>query len=256
MEKTLIAATLIALAGHSLAKDVQASPDQERAPKACQTADRHDSFVLAVSWQPGFCEHKAGAAAEDKPECVAMAQGELVVHNLTLHGLWPNRQACGTQYGNCRSTPLKLSPATLERVRPWMPNFYFSTEFGSYEWKKHGSCQTSLDDDAYFRKAVTAVELINDSEIGRTVRRSVGRSFQRKDLIAALAAVHPQAARSVTLLCSGRQLYEIRVKLPRDFRVDKGMTGLLGKQPQPMGQPHECPDGLISVEASGVATLH
>lgn len=256
IRKTVTAASLIALAGHGLANGIEAAPELERVPKACQTADRHDSFVLAVSWQPGFCEYKAGSAAQDKPECVAMAQGDLVVHNLTLHGLWPNRKSCGTQYGNCRSTPLKLSAATIERVRPWMPNFYYGTEFGSYEWKKHGSCQTALDDDAYFRKAVAAVELLNDSEVGRTVRRSVGRSFQRQDLIAAFESIQPQAGNSVTLLCSGRQLYEMRVKLPRDFRVDKGLKGLIGKRPQPMGQRHECPDGPIEVEASGMPTVH
>ena len=41
-------------------------------------------YVLAVSWQPAFCEGHA-----DKPECASQTEARFDASNLTLHGLWP-----------------------------------------------------------------------------------------------------------------------------------------------------------------------
>jgi len=131
----------------------------------CNTPGLHDSYVLAVSWQPGFCAHYQYQGK--KPECDGLASGELVIAHLTLHGLWPNRIECGHEYGYCGEGEMQLAEDTLAFIRPWMPNFYFEETFGSYQWQKHGTCQNDMDEDTYFRTAVAAVIKINDSEIGR-----------------------------------------------------------------------------------------
>ncbi|MFM2055973.1 MAG: hypothetical protein RLY71_358 [Pseudomonadota bacterium] len=218
----------------------------------CKTPDLYDSHVLAVTWQPGFCEYKV-AADTTKPECAALSQGTLKSTNLTLHGLWPNKKECGINYGYCSDVPLNLAPETIARISLWMPNFLYSTDFGSYEWKKHGTCQTALDDDGYFLKAVAAIEAVNASALGNFILQSVGQKVSKADLVNAVRTDNPAAVGSVAFLCSGSNLYEIRISLGQQFTTDAGLAGLVGSTPQAIpSQGEECPDLDINIEASGV----
>jgi ribonuclease T2 len=215
----------------------------------CSTANQQDSYLLAMSWQPGFCEHTPRTSG--KPECAAMDKGSLVVSNLTLHGLWPNKKACGTSYGNCDGKPFALKKETVALVAPWMPNFYYENSFGKYEWNKHGTCQ-SLDPDAYFTKAVAAVKLVNSSAIGEQILKNIGGSFNADKFFATLRSQYGEAAASrVMLVCAGQSyLQEIRVQLPLDFSVDKGLAGLVGATHGRGPQTSRC-GSEIRVEASG-----
>jgi ribonuclease T2 len=215
----------------------------------CSTANQQDSYLLALSWQPGFCEHTPRTAG--KPECAAMDKGSLVVSNLTLHGLWPNKKACGTSYGNCDGKPFALKKETVAHIAPWMPNFYYENSFGKYEWNKHGTCQ-ALDPDAYFTKAVAAVQLVNASAIGEQILKNIGGAINADKFFATLRSQYGEAAASrVMLVCAGQSyLQEIRVQLPVDFSVDKGMAGLLGAAPGQGPQTSRC-GSEIRIEASG-----
>ncbi|MDD2465438.1 MAG: hypothetical protein PHI97_15685 [Desulfobulbus sp.] len=51
--------------------------------KACRQADLYESYVLAMNWQPGFCEHVQGNS--HKPECRDMASSTLNIDHLPLH---------------------------------------------------------------------------------------------------------------------------------------------------------------------------
>lgn len=225
----------------------QDSPGNKR--EMCSTANQQDSYLLALSWQPGFCEHTPRTSG--KPECAAMDKGSLVVSNLTLHGLWPNKKACGTSYGNCEGKPFALKKETVAQIAPWMPNFYYENSFGKYEWNKHGSCQ-SLDPDAYFTKAVAAVQVVNSSLIGEQILKNIGGSFNADKFFAALRSQYGEAAASrVMLVCAAQSyLQEIRVQLPLDFSVDRGLAGLVGSTPGQGPQTSRC-GSEIRVEASG-----
>jgi ribonuclease T2 len=217
----------------------------------CQTADQYDNYVLASTWQPGFCGFKAGNKADSKPECAALASGSLKAANLTLHGLWPNKKECGINYGHCGSEPLKLKPETVEAIAPWMPNFLYGDSFGAYEWKKHGTCQ-ALDADGYFLKAVAAVKALNASRLGTLITQSVGKQVSKAELLNAIKADDPKAVNSVAFLCSGSSLYEIRVNLPVNFTTDAGLSGLVGANPLPLGSQGEaCPNEGILIAVSG-----
>lgn len=198
--------------------------------KLCHIADQQDSYVLAVTWQPGFCEHFRYKGA--KPECDALNSGKLVIDHLTLHGLWPNRKACGTNYDTCGAgdaQPLKLSAETVSRLKPWMPNFYYGSTFGNYEWEKHGTCQ-SLKPDDYFNRAVSAIEVVDTSAIGATVKSHIGGSFNVDSFFATLRSQYgEQVANNVLLVCADKNfLQEIRINLPRDFALDGGLGKLVG----------------------------
>ncbi|GAB3389480.1 ribonuclease T2 [Azotobacter armeniacus] len=229
---------------------------QTRQPSAgvCQTPGLQDSYVLAVTWQPGFCEHKlAKSKSKQKPECRAMESGELNIANFTLHGLWPNKKECGKNYGNCAKSDIQLSEETLSFVKPWMPNFQFENSFGNYEWKKHGTCQTDMDDDAYFRKAVTAVRTLNDSEVGQYIRANIGQSVERRTLLEILRRTHPDAPNSFSFLCTNNRLHEIQIRLPVDFREGPTLAGLIGPQPPTIRSAiaGECTQERILIERSG-----
>lgn len=217
---------------------------------SCSLPGQHDSYVLAVTWQPGFCEHFKYNGK--KPECDNMADGRLVVSNLTLHGLWPNRKQCGTKYADCGNAPLSLSKETVSYIAPWMPNFYYQTTFGSYEWKKHGTCQSTMDDDTYFRRAVDAVRTVNDSTVGQYVRANIGGRISKAEFLKRFAEATGIASPQdhVGLLCSGEYLQEIRIRLPLDFKEGAGMRALMGTPTGGGSLGASCPED-IRIEASG-----
>lgn len=218
----------------------------------CSVAGQHDSYVLAISWQPGFCEHvKYGGT---KPECDHMADGQLVVSNLTLHGLWPNRKACGTKYGNCGGPNLTLSEDTVSYISPWMPNFYYETAFGRYEWEKHGTC-SAMDGDTYFRLAVDSLRTVNDSAAGKYLTGNIGGAISKRTFYERLVADagSSKAVNNVTLLCSNKYLVEVRIHLPLDFKAGGTIGELLGT-PLPdtrEADSKECSGDEIRIEASG-----
>jgi ribonuclease T2 len=236
-----------------IVKDIKiaepSKPNENNNSELCKTPDLYDSNILAMSWQPGFCEHPAHP---EKKECAKMASGELVVTNITLHGLWPNLKACGKKYANCSNTPLSLSEETISAISPWMPSFYYDAAFGKYEWEKHGTCQTARNSDAYFIHAVAAVKVVDASPIGIKIKNSIGKSVTKNELVDLVKSVHSSAANSVAFLCKGKYLVEIRIRLDKDFPTDGNLKSLFGPTPEPITNvTDECSDGEILIEASG-----
>ncbi len=242
-------------AGCGVIDDLRLGRGEPAASQAdCSRAEEYDSFVLALTWQPGFCEHVPGQ--ERKRECRAMAEGSLAVSHLTLHGLWPNSSRCGTSYGHCPAEDIALSAETLAAIRPFMPNFHFEDSFGNYQWKKHGACQRQLDDDGYFRRAVDYVRLVNDSPLGAYIAANIGGTIDRERFYDILRGLVGKGARArVDLLCAGGHLYEIRLRLPRQLGAATSLVELLGvgegdgpAGPRPFSGG--CPKA-IAIEASG-----
>ena len=223
--------------------------------QACRLPDQYDSHVLAITWQPGFCEHDRSGPG--KPECQAMRAGELQVDHFTLHGLWPNKQACGIDYGSCAGPALDLDQATVDYIKPWMPNFHYDTRFGNHEWKKHGVCQTAMDDDQYFRLAVDLVKSFNDSSAGAYIRENAGGSVSMEQFLAKLMDDYGNkaAANNFLLICTGDYLKEVRVALPRDFKGERSLKGVLGQDflTERRSDRSECRGERIRIEASGMA---
>lgn len=215
----------------------------------CSTANKQDSYVLAITWQPGFCEHVKYNGK--KPECDAMNGGTLQAKNLNLHGLWPNKKECGTNYGSCQGEQFSLKQETIDKVAPWMPNFFYERTFGAYEWNKHGKCQ-ALPPDQYFLKAVAAVQVVNDSEVGKIVLGSVGGSFRVNDFFSRVKERYgDQVASSISLICTQRKyLQEIRVSLPLDFVTDKELPQMVAKAAPAPARVIGCGDEVF-VEGAG-----
>lgn len=219
----------------------------------CSLPDQHDGYVLAATWQPGFCEHASYKGS--KPECAGLESGELQISHLTLHGLWPNRQSCGKNYGHCDGPAMKLSADTLAYVRPWMPNFRYGTSFGRYQWDKHGICQTQMDDDAYFRRAADLVRQLDVSKAGQYVVANIGGAISRRAFYQKVEDEFgsTDAQNNFLLICSGQYLQEIRVSLPRELKPADSLVGVVdgrfaSRRPSDRS---ECRADRILIEAGG-----
>jgi ribonuclease T2 len=224
-------------------------PAPEASGEVCSAPNQQDSYVLAITWQPGFCEHAKYNGK--KPECDAMNSGALEAKTLSLHGLWPNKKECGTQYGSCNGPAFALSKDTIEKIAPWMPNFFYERSFGAYEWNKHGKCQ-SLPPDDYFIKAVSAVRVVNESEVGQIVLGNTGKSIKVHDFFERVKKRYgDKVADTITLVCVQRKyLQEIRVSLALDFSTERDLPQMVANA-RPAGPRAIGCDDEIYVEAAG-----
>ncbi|RZT11029.1 ribonuclease T2 [Duganella sp. CF402] len=227
----------------------QANRAADAAGPVCSLPNQQDSYVLAITWQPGFCEHAKYNGK--KPECDAMNSGALEARTLSLHGLWPNKQECGVQYGSCSGKPFELSKDTIEKISPWMPNFFYERSFGAYEWNKHGKCQSLAPDD-YFIKAVSAVRVVNESEVGKIVLGNTGKTIKVHDFFDRVQKRYgDKVANTIQLVCVQRKyLQEIRVSLALDFVTDRDLPQLVANARPAQSRTAGCADEIY-IEAAG-----
>jgi ribonuclease T2 len=132
-------------------------------------------FILAISWEPAFCEGASG-----KPECRSQSPSRADASRFSLHGLWPDDQYCGVngsdvsadKDGDWDSLPgVDLSAATkadLDRVMPGT-----QSRLERHEWLKHGTC-SGASAETYFGRAVLFLDTINNSAVGRLFASRIG----------------------------------------------------------------------------------
>lgn len=228
---------------------LQEEKSTARKGKECRTKNTYDSNVLAMSWQPAFCKYVAKPGT--KPECEALHEGELVIDHLTLHGLWPNKKSCGTNYGNCGGEKLNLEESTVSHLAPFMPNFYYETDLGTHEWDKHGTCQ-SLSDDDYFLNALRLVKAVDKSTIGTFIKSRVGTSMTEKEFFDEVAQQNgDDLADKITLVCTkNTYLQEVRLSLPASIPAGDDLKAITAGAPKAAKKTMNC-TGPIVIESSG-----
>ena len=106
---------------------------------------RVGGYVLALSWEPAFCE-----AMRDKAECKAEMPTSFEASHFTLHGLWPQprrNQFCGVdpklsalddQHQWEKLPEPELTAETKAALDKAMPGTQSVVE--RHEWIKHGTC--------------------------------------------------------------------------------------------------------------------
>lgn len=83
-----VAAVALGMANASLAAAQESSAGENEAGGAPRT-----EYILAVSWQPGFCETRP-----DRKECVDQTARRFDATHFSLHGLWPLKKSyCGVE---------------------------------------------------------------------------------------------------------------------------------------------------------------
>lgn len=162
----------------------------EAPPPAAAPPPRQDqSYVLALSWQPAFCETN-----QKKPECRWQTGRRHDASYLSLHGLWPQPSTkaycnqpdavrAASEGGRWKDIPdIDLRLSTRAELETMMPGTMSLLE--RHEWAKHGSCYPA-DADAYFADSLRLLKAVNASPVADLLMRSVGRRVTTADIRAA-----------------------------------------------------------------------
>ena len=193
--------------------------------------DDFDYYVLALSWQPAFCE-----TAPDKVECVTQSACRFDAAHFALHGLWPSvrgdrdhtfnycdlspdlvRQDRGGEW--CDLPELDVSEAVWADLATFMPGT--ASCLHHHEWYKHGTC-AGMSPEAYFALSNRLVALFAESEFNRYVAERVGEQVRRGELLDQFEVEFgPGASDFLSLRCDEvgdtRLLTEIQVVLRSDL---------------------------------------
>ncbi|NBD34976.1 MAG: hypothetical protein GVY30_03130 [Chloroflexi bacterium] len=215
------------------------SPEGEDAPWFTGVGD-FDYYVLALSWQPAFCETKPG-----KEECVTQSVSRYDAHNFALHGLWPNleddpnhtfgycdvstsvvRQDQASDW--CALPALSLSDATASDLTVFMPGTASCLQ--NHEWYKHGTC-AGMSAEAYFALSNHLTDLFSRTAFDDYVADHAGSVVSRNELLDVFADEFGAEAHDyLSLRCDKIEgvslLTEIQVALRPDIPPDAGFGDL------------------------------
>lgn len=209
-------------------------------------------YILALNWQPAFCEMNAG-----KPECRSQTKLSFDAGNFVLHGLWPQSQRLrycnvpdklrqASAEGRWRELPaLPLSVETaaeLDRVMPGRRSF-----LDRHEFVKHGTCHAVPDAEIYFRDSLRLLRSINASPVRELMNDSIGNWVSARQIRDSFdRAFGPGAGDRVRVVCrhdGGRRLIsEITIGLRGDIPGGERLEDML--QAAPSVRPG-CPGGVV-----------
>ena len=166
-------------------------PDAPAPPLASSALGRESADnLLALNWQPAFCETAPGAA-----ECRRLNAGKLpgAEAQLSIHGLWPEpngRFYCGVadevvrldQSGRWSELPEPsvdaATRAALDTAMPGTASF-----LDRHEWIKHGTCHLGAGGaDEYFDDALRLTAELNGSAVGRFLAENVGNEVSTEEI--------------------------------------------------------------------------
>lgn len=201
-------------------------------------AGMSDSNVLALSSQPGFCQTYGYEAG--KPECLHLAKNSYQANHLTLHGLWPNQNACGQSYGfcdvqprnhHCDYAPLDLAGDVAEKLKKIMPAYQYGSCLERHEWNKHGSCQ-ALSANDYFSLAMRLATEADQSVFGQFLTENQGKTVRMSILREKIAqAFSKKNSGKIYLGCKNGILVDIYIQLPALIPFDESLEFLIDKAP-------------------------
>lgn len=199
---------------------------------APQRTYRGTQYILAVNWQPAFCE-----TAPRARECRDQRPNSFEATNFALHGLWPqgrdaeycdvtNRDRIASQDGRWRDLPpLDLTIAQRRDLEIVMPGSQSGLD--RHEWVKHGSCYEGGQRE-YYGDSLDLMLALNASEVTELFASNIGKRITLAEVRAAFdASFGPGAGERVSMSCvhDGNRILisELRIALtgeitgPDDF---------------------------------------
>ena len=201
---------------------------------SCQIAGQQDSYKLALSWHPAFCEKKP-----NKAECRINDKSVYHAGNFTLHGLWPNKVGCGKTYGFCADVKqvrrpfchypkLKLDAEVRSRLNQIMPSAGAGTCLQRHEWFKHGSCQMQWDVNGYYEQSIRLTEAFNQSGIAAWMQKNIGEKVKTAAFMQQVdKALGAGASQRLQLKCSKGNLTDVYISLPKHLPKDELLSELM-----------------------------
>lgn len=225
---------------------VRARTETEKPAKPAEPRNLAEAtdLLLALTWQPAFCERRQHA-----PECKKLNNGGLPVasRNFSLHGLWPQPRSaiyCGVSPKVQRQDKERqwhLLPApqldsdTAARLATAMPGA--ESFLDRHEWIKHGTCFFGLDQgDEYYDDSLYVLDTINRSEVGDAMAAHLGRYMRANDIRAAFdRSFGAGAGQRVEVICADDQnrrlIQEIRIGLKGQITPNADVGALIRAAP-------------------------
>ena len=183
-----------------------------------------DRYVLALSWQTGFCQSQHDRNRNERDECRLQTETTNKADFLTVHGLFgcatrpiPNLPEARASR-MCSSPETGLSLETAAKLNEVMPGAGGRSCLERYEYAKHGVC-FGFDPDAYFSTMVRLNQEIKESETGKFLADNYGKTVSRRDFDAAFAkSWGKENVKAVKLTCQGNPAYltEIQISIKAD----------------------------------------
>lgn len=215
-------------------------------------------LVLAVSWQPAFCETRPTV-----PECATQTGDRFDATNFALHGLWPEPREnvyCGVaadqraadRAGRWADLPaVGLTTGTraaLERTMPGSRSFLHR-----HQWVKHGTCY-GTSPEGYFADALRLMEELNASPVRALFADGIGRAVTGREIRRRFdAAFGPGAGDRVELTCrrvgARRLILELKIALAGPVAPDRGLGAMLAAAS--VRQPG-CASGIVDRVGTGL----
>lgn len=134
-------------------------------------------YILAVSWQPGFCEIRP-----DRKECAGQTAERYDATHFSLHGLWPVKKSyCGVaadirardKTGDWLGLPqLALAEETAARLQVVMPGTQSGLD--RHQWLRSGTCHGGTAQD-YFSLQLRLLDELNGSAVQALFAGRLGR---------------------------------------------------------------------------------
>lgn len=144
------------------------------------------AMVLALSWQPAFCETRPKL-----PECRSQKPGRFDTNHFSLHGLWP--QPGSNIYCDVDETVvetdkarrwkqlagLSLSDALKQNLWQVMPGA--RSFLHRHEWVKHGTCYAG-NPETYYANSLVLMEAINASPVRDLFVANIGKPLSNQTI--------------------------------------------------------------------------
>ncbi|WP_428429331.1 ribonuclease T2 [Pararhizobium sp.] len=154
------------------------------AEEQVSSAKGKTEYILAISWQPGFCETRP-----TRTECAGQTAERYDATHFSLHGLWPVKKSyCGVaadikaraQKGDWLELPqLAMTQETAAKLKVAMPGTQSGLD--RHQWLRSGTCHGGTAQD-YFSVQLRLLEDINASAVRSLFAGRIGQDVTESEV--------------------------------------------------------------------------
>ncbi|WP_226569088.1 ribonuclease T2 family protein [Mangrovibacter yixingensis] len=235
------------------------------APLQAQHYSDFDHYVLALSWQPGFCQSMHQSRRALPSECQNQQEQADKTQFLTIHGLWPDlprsiarqgvdrrrwmRFGCATRPApdmpevkasrKCAAPDTGISPSLAEQLVKHMPGAGGTSCLERYEYAKHGVCFGFVPDD-YFGTMLRLNNEIRHSAAGVFLAQHYGETVSRESVNQAISTAYGEkSVKAFRFMCHGNPAWLTEIQIA--IRAESINAPLSPNSFAPGAHPGNCP---------------
>ena len=200
----------------------------------------NDDYLLALSWQPAFCETRP-----KKTECQTEDPNTFEATNFVLHGLWPQPRSnvyCGVSKDIIdldkdsskwlKMPPIDLSEETRTELTKKMPGI--ASGLHLHEWYKHGTCYSDSPEE-YYQESLDLLDQVNQSAVRDLFVENLGQEVSAKEIREPfVVAFGENAGNKIAVKCKKDQdgdrnnmITEVWINLKGEIEADTSINRLL-----------------------------